>query len=409
MIELIEKYKYKIRKIILLLVILFSVLLIFVYYKNLTIEKIEKLNTNNENKIIYFNSDKIEVLSEYSWLNYLDFDISLGSKFETCERIAIFNLQNWAGIGHIINTQLSVMTCAYFTNRSFFINDDNWNYGKWSNYFSPEGFVNINNNKNIYQILYNNNNKCEIKDVERIPNLNDMYRNENVNINVSHIIIQDWWEPLSVIFNYNKQYENNNKTGIWKYEKIFKLRSNFLNNFWILKPQLRNIVKKRIHELNNNYISIHIRRGDKIKELKNNEFTPLSKFYDSIQKIFNDKKYPHLNEKNTSILLVSDNINIIYELKKDKPNWNFVTTWPLNSSLYIKDEFEQGLINRVPPVVRQAYGIGFIIELELMKLSEFVICTHSSNICRLIAQLKGWNDTVIDKKVINLDIEWYPL
>lgn len=392
-----------------LIVVFLSISLIFLYYQNIykTIENDSKIKNKTNDIILYANDDRKQNEEKYPWLIDLNFDITLISNYKQCERITIFKLENWAGIGHIINTQLSVMTWSYFTNRSFFINDDNWNYGKWFNYFSSEGFINT-NNENIYQLLYRDD-KCEIKNIDKIPNLNDMYRNNSVDINVPKIIVQDWWDPLSIIFNYNKQHENYNKTGIWKYEKIFKLRSKFLNEFWILKPQLRNIVNKKINSLNDNYISIHIRRGDKIKELKDNEYTHLSKFYDSIQKIFDDKKFPYINAKNTSILVVSDNINIIYELKIDKPNWNFVTTWSLNSSLYIKNEFEQGLINDVPPVIRQAYGIGFMVELELMKLSKFVICTYSSNIGRLIAQLRGWDDTVINKKIINLDSDWYPL
>lgn len=353
--------------------------------------------------VYYNNSDSKNVYdTEFSWMNDFEIDTSLVPHIEQCKKSVVFYSANWAGIGSLMNTQLNVMLWAHYNNRSFFLIDDGWNYGRWFNYWTSSSYAKV--NSSMYYLYYD-----QFHQHQCAPPNHSVPLEKGMNAeDYPHVSVKIDWSLLGDIFNSNSVHEDKKKDGIYRYEELFKLKSEIVNSFWQLQPQLQAHANDRMSQLQlKNYIAIHIRRGDKIIELPDGHYTPITKFYDEIDKIFNATDN-HLLPNNTKILVLSDDYSIMKNLTSDR-DWNFVTVYPENSPFNTNVSYTQAMFNGFPEVVRQAHGLSFVTQMEFMRLADYVICTYSSNVCRLIAILRGWDNVVIKKRLVSLDMEWYPL
>jgi hypothetical protein len=388
-------------------------ILCVVYYNNTNIDvetNFQYSNNTNIEDMHAVNNTDIEDMHDFSWVDTLGIDTSLNPHLVQCERSILFYSANWAGIGSLLNTQLSVMVWAHATNRSFFLIDDGWNYGRWFNYWTSNSYAKV--NSSMYYLYYDEQHQHECAPPDYLHEKTLATINEN-KLNMSdhpHFSTGVNWGTLNPIFRSNTlNYEDINNKGIHRYEKIFKLRSKIANSFWKLQPQLLTHVDRLSSLLQlDNYIAIHIRRGDKIIELPKGEYTALSVFYREIDRIFKSSNNT-LTPKNSKILVLSDDYSIMKNITSAKKEWQFVTAYPEDSPFSTNTSFTQAMFNGWPDKVRQAHGMAFVAQMELMRRANYVICTHSSNVCRLAAVLRGWQDVVIDNKLVSLDGEWYPL
>ena len=145
-----------------------------------------------------------------------------------------------------------------------------------------------------------NNTLEEINDNNFIYNDFNIH-NTKISYNTERSRLDQLW--TSNIFNKKyypkilKQLNLNDQTlsDIWK--------SYILKKFFILSDYYENITNERIKRLglNDDYIVIHIRRGDKIAGmLKEGNYIPVEDYF-------------NLVEKNKTIFLMSDNQDVIYE------------------------------------------------------------------------------------------------
>ncbi|CAO3639914.1 unnamed protein product [Cunninghamella blakesleeana] len=379
------------------LILLFSTLFVYIFYFTNISESYLSNNNDNNDK-----NSQSTYSPEFSWMEDFEVNTSLTPHMEPCEKSVVFSSANWAGIGSLLNTQLSVMLWAHYNNRSFFLIDNGWNYGRWFNYWSSNTYATV--NSSMYYLYYDEQHHHQCTAPKHVVQLEKGMNADNY----TDVGVRIEWNLLGDIFKFNAGYEDQTKEGIYRYESLFKLKSNIANSFWKLQPQLQAHANGRKAELQlKNYIAIHIRRGDKIIELPDGKFTPITKFYDEIENIFNAKDNK-LTAKNTKILVLSDDYSIMKNLTTAR-DWDFVTTYPESSPFNTNVSYTQAMFNGFPEPVRQAHGLAFVTQMELMRLADYVICTHTSNVCRLISLLRGWDDMVVQKKLISLDIEWHPL
>ena len=110
------------------------------------------------------------------------------------------------------------------------------------------------------------------------------------------------------------------------------------------------------------YVGFHIRRGDKI--LETNEF-PNSLYIRKSIKICNS---------NRSAFVLTDDYNVIKELKEMFSDWNFYTLTNPNEKGY---EFSEYISKPVDD--RRRDMIKLFASMEILRKSNFFIGTYSSN------------------------------
>lgn len=143
-------------------------------------------------------------------------------------------------------------------------------------------------------------------------------------------------------------------------------------------PYILNKIKAQISNLKlpDNYVFMHIRRGDKLKH--ESKLIDFDKFI---------SKHIEVNKSIKNIFIASDDYNSVLEAKKylqnNKLNYNIHNTINNNSNghnthyrvIYKKYFTEKEFVN-------------FMVEIEIARLSKHVYCTYTSNVGRYIALLR---------------------
>ena len=146
---------------------------------------------------------------------------------------------------------------------------------------------------------------------------------------------------------------------------------------------------------NNIALSVHIRRGDKIRTHEA-EFIPNEKYIDAIQNL-----YEHQNINNTKIIYIASD-DKLSGMEKIWPS-KFVLKRPPPKYL------SEGLQSYATPNFSSIILESILIDINLLSHTNFTICTMSSNICRLTHLLRNaippYNAT--NNRVISLDWQNY--
>ena len=144
------------------------------------------------------------------------------------------------------------------------------------------------------------------------------------------------------------------------------------------------------------YISVHIRRGNKIIELKKNnkKFTGIEYFIKEI------KKHRDIS---SSIFLATDDYSVVEELRTQLPDYKiYTTTSKIHKGFYEKKFDDLGIDGRRQEIIR------LFADLHFMCQGDFFIGEWSSNIGRLVLLFRNCNkDTakMLDIPDLNLLLE----
>lgn len=107
-------------------------------------------------------------------------------------------------------------------------------------------------------------------------------------------------------------------------------------------------------------------------------------------------------ESKIRVFVASDDANTIYELRQLRPEWNFVRLYPKTVQLHGHD---QESFDKLPQHVQIELTHILISELEILSRVKYVVCTFSSNVCRLAQVLRKQHPNT----VLSLDTNWDPL
>jgi hypothetical protein len=175
-----------------------------------------------------------------------------------------------------------------------------------------------------------------------------------------------------------------------------KLDGNFVN---MIVPLLKNLMsynnavnsfvensKKKLC-LPPDYISVHIRRGDKLYDREMNDID-FDRYVSEIRRHLNVSKNVFIATDDVSVipiikdLMINDNISIYYDKFMDQEGFDVV-------------KFGQQSKNE-----RQSVILLTILDLDILCHSSFFIGTYSSNVSRLVPIYIGFN------KCVSLDYAW---
>ena len=265
-----------------------------------------------------------------------------------------------AGFGSELNQLLLAFAYSVASRRQFLIDSRLWNYGNLSDYFqlSPISFNRsmnytflVEDSRKNDQIQYLKTTRIGLQ-VQRFWRITRHLQNIDSKRRVTHY----FWQTMS------------NETRLF-----------------VETCRLGNL---------SNYIGVHVRRGDKLASEA--RAISLLNYIDRIEKIV---------EKNQSqtIFVASDDPSTIDGFRKLKPQWIFQSTSHTYRNRTSGNGHRQGDFNRLDREGKRFQTHLLICQLQMLIEANYVLCTMSSNICRLVQILRHQSPST----VISLDRPWY--
>lgn len=101
------------------------------------------------------------------------------------------------------------------------------------------------------------------------------------------------------------------------------------------------------------------------------------------------------------VYVASDEDGILEQLRQLRFDWEFLK-FPKKSHLF--NGHQQKVFNSLPINVKVELTRILLTEIEILSRVKYLVCTFSSNICRLIQILRQQPP----QTVLSLDISWHP-
>ena len=265
-----------------------------------------------------------------------------------------------AGFGSELNQLLLAFAYSVASKRQFLIDSRLWNYGNLSDYFrlAPIGFESSMN----YTFLVENN-----RQNDRIQHLQTTRTGAQAS---------RFWRATGHVQN-------------------IESKRPAAHYFWAtMSDETQSFVEQcRLGNLSN-YIGVHVRRGDKL--VSEARAVPLLNYINRIEKIV---------QKNQSqnIFVASDDPSTIDDFRKLKPQWTFSSVSLTDQKRTGSNGHRQGEFNRLDRESKRFQTRLLICQLQMLIDANYVFCTMSSNICRLIQILRHQPPSTM----ISLDRSWY--
>ena len=185
--------------------------------------------------------------------------------------------------------------------------------------------------------------------------------------------------------------------------KYFDIKSRTARAFLIPNPDTLEIIQRlwtKLTAVDGRFGFIHIRRGDKKSEA---QMVPLVRYQERYKTECNKTDaYPGCPR---SIFLMCDGKITCDEFKSTMGAGYLLTNYNslMSSGSYWNvsggaAEHSQYTFDNLPVTLRRIQTTELIVSLYLAALSDLVVCTYSSNVCRLIALLRGG---VIDRNRVH--------
>ncbi|XP_053389248.1 alpha-(1,6)-fucosyltransferase-like [Mercenaria mercenaria] len=136
-------------------------------------------------------------------------------------------------------------------------------------------------------------------------------------------------------------------------------------------------------------VGIHVRRTDKVTEA---DYLRLKDYMEHVDKWFN----MHLKNlfQSRYIYLATDDPDVLKEAENKYANYTFL--YDVEASTIAKrTRYTEASLK------------GILFDVHMLSLCDFVICTMSSNVCRLVYELMQLRDGEASSRILSLDIDYY--
>ncbi|KAL5121819.1 hypothetical protein ACEQ8H_000034 [Pleosporales sp. CAS-2024a] len=370
-----------------------------------------------------------------------------------------------AGFGNTLMRLWMAYGLAKAENRSFFIDDTRWPYGKYSTYFQPPPSINCAPPPKSHMV------PC--------PHT------------ARHIVVSQATVGSTFGHAFNDEYEDARKMGVERQGKIFGLARAGYEALFKLKGEDAKYIRNRELQVYGNIkqhggvtIGVHVRHGDKhpMEYQYQEDYIPLSRYIDTARDIYIDlvenhpgssssksKKSKRSSSSSSSrnsdsdaltarhtwsrMILASDDplvysspelgVNalraqdrIVLATKaaleaaaapKKKHAWiDEITGWEggfyrsifyslgqagNNALANQKQQQDDGEVSRDAMGLRELVGRAYLLDLAVLGKADTMVCTVSSTTCKLLGVMLGW-DALVGKdelrrwRSIDGDFDW---
>ncbi|PVI02612.1 hypothetical protein DM02DRAFT_522621 [Periconia macrospinosa] len=375
-------------------------------------------------------------------------DVAIVNKENTygmkvCDRSLTFVMETAdAGFGNTMMRLWMSYGLAKAENRTFFVDDTRWLYGKYSTYFTPPPAANC-----------------------LPPPPSHMVPCPHT---AAHIVVSGATVHSTFGHQFTEEWEDATKANPIRQHKIFGLLRTGYEALFKLSTDDATYVLDRAHSLYGPIIKdhgisvgIHVRRGDKhpYEFQYQKDYVPLSKYMDTARDIYIDRiengnskskkrtlsfaETTRLAARHTAskLVLASDD-PLVYESTELGPNtvraqdrimlatkqaleaasgkqnpWiDEITGW---EGGFYRDVFFSlgqpvGNANDVAKLdnsnvpegamkLRELVGRAYLMDLAVLSKADTVVCTVSSIGCRVLAVMMGWDSAMVKKNWVNVD------
>eukprot|EP00057_Strongylocentrotus_purpuratus_P015348 XP_011669822.1 PREDICTED: alpha-(1,6)-fucosyltransferase-like [Strongylocentrotus purpuratus] len=302
----------------------------------------------------------------------------------------VCDLSHRVGFGSIVHHLSFCLIMAYGSERTLILNSSEWVYspGGWDKFFRPlsENCLDGQLETTAYTKWPTPDGNDSIQ-VVKIPVVADFAKTNTKPDFLPLAIPEDISERLRRV---------HSKPLIWWIGQIIT---------YILKPQPQTLefIDNKTNALGFTHpiVGIQVRRTDKIKgrNAKNNfkgeaKFHGIEEYMDHVEKYYQElEKRKEVSVRR--VFLATDEVSLLYEARKKYPGYVFVSDNNISQSASVSlRQSEESLM-------------GMIIDLHLLARSDFVVCTLSSNICRLVYEMLQHSHFDASKKLISVDRQYF--
>ena len=172
-------------------------------------------------------------------------------------------------------------------------------------------------------------------------------------------------------------------------KNAFNLMKSSFKELYKLNFETSNLIKQKIKELNipDDYIGVHIRRGDKITSKEMN-YIHNQKYINAI--------VDHKASSN-NVYIATDDTNIINDLKTELESKGFTVYYNLQND---SKGFDETAFNQADKQYRHKETINVLLDMEILTHSKFFIGTYTSNLSRVVPFF------LRQEQCISLDNDW---
>ena len=265
-----------------------------------------------------------------------------------------------AGFGSELNQLSLAFAYSIKSNRQFFVDTRQWNYGNFSDYFrlGTDGF-------------------------DRSLNYTMMVADNRRNQLVEHLKTTRTGPQVILFWKVTREVQNLDLKRrvahfIWK-------RMSLATSSFVEQCRLRNL---------SNYIAVHVRRGDKIhREARQ---VPVQQYLRRMETILEKKT-------SSTIFVASDDPLAIDEFRRLKPDWTFAAIqYARQNETRVRGHL-QASFDRLSPSEKRFRTRLLMCELQMLVDARYVFCTMSSNVCRLVQILRRQHPAT----VVSMDKPWF--
>jgi glycoprotein 6-alpha-L-fucosyltransferase len=166
---------------------------------------------------------------------------------------------------------------------------------------------------------------------------------------------------------------------------------------YILRPQhnLQNYLDKFAEKLGfkTPIVGVHVRRTDKL--IREAKYHSLEEYIVEINEFYDRLEMTRPVDKRR-IYLASDDPSVLTEAKQKLPNYEIITNFEAA-------KVAQNLSTRYSLDSLQ----GFVLDLHLLSMTDYVVCTLTSEVCRVVYQLMQTRHVDGTHKVYSCDLQYY--
>lgn len=360
---------------------------------------------------------------------------------KVCDRTLTYVMETEdAGFGNTLMRMWMSYGLAKAENRTFFLDDTRWPYGKYKSYFQPPPSAGCLPPPKTHMV------PC--------PHT------------ARHIVVSGATVKAAFGHSFTDEWEDATKIRVQRQHKIFALLRSGYETLFKLRTDDSTYVSNRALELYGHMkeegglsIGIHVRHGDKhpMEYQYQKDYIPLDRYINTARDLYIDiieggskhKRTPeqikaHLARHSSSKMVLASDDPLVYESheiglnsvraqdrivlatkaaleaaqsQNKKNNWiDEITGWeggfyrdvffslgqPVGNAIDMQ-KLNSDNVPEQAMKLRELVGRAYLMDLAVLGKADSMVCTVSSVACRLLAVMMGWDQAVVEKRWRNID------
>ncbi|KAK7477604.1 hypothetical protein BaRGS_00031152 [Batillaria attramentaria] len=186
--------------------------------------------------------------------------------------------------------------------------------------------------------------------------------------------------------------------GQHKWSSVFKPLSKTCKTYPVPTLLDHKVAMMKKLEFKKPIVGIHIRRTDKVQKVEDRrpeaKYHSLEEYMGHIDTYFREREH-RWNIGKRKVYLATDDPTLLDEARKKYPTYMFVSDNNVSMLASAKSRYSNTSL------------LGIIMDISFLSMSDFLVCTFSSNVCRAAYELMQANEGDASSYAVSLDKRFY--